>query len=349
VKKIINEPTDSSAKSQTRILRPDFLEKIEKRFPGLVEKIRIEIQHAENEFAGGELQDSFLWEHSLHVAYLAWKLAAEEKMDGFLAGLTALLHDAGKFEDGLYHRGEKPEEEGATKLARKILKSRVIGKTEREKIIEALKALYQEGAAANPLADLIHDADFLSKFGLMGVANFFIKTTLRGRNLHGAIMNHLSKELTYASLLPGNMRTSAGRKLARKKAMDSLNFYRNFLKEIRQVHGLGYRLKKVKISLPDSALKKSDSGSETSPVRGQSLRRIKTQRAPFIYFWLVMTNRCDWCGNGWQIQTDLDKGLKCRQVRARVVCRRCRNNYEVVFCLPEILPANSEQVSTLDL
>jgi hypothetical protein len=34
------------------------------------------------------------------------------------------------------------------------------------------------------------------------IANFFIKSTLRGRNLNGAIMNSLSKELTYASALP---------------------------------------------------------------------------------------------------------------------------------------------------
>jgi hypothetical protein len=291
----------------------EFLRAIDRRYPGVVDKIRQAIEKSEREFAGGDLEDSFLWEHSLHVAYLAWKMAKAGKKDATLAGLAALLHDAGKFQGGFYHRDNIPEEEASIEVASGLLKAAGVKDKDRQRLKDILINLHLEGAAGDPLTDLIHDADFLAKFGLVGVANFFIKTTLRGRNLHGAIMNHLSKEMTYAAALPCNMRTQAGRELAVKKSAESLDFYKNFLQELKDTQGLSYEIKKRRVTLPAGQPKKP---------------------AARVDVFLVMARKCERCGGKWAIKQSLKKGVKCRQVVFDLRCEQCGNGYQVNFCLP---------------
>ncbi len=298
-------------KHQTQ--QSEFLRAIDRRYPGTADKIRQAIEKSEREFAGGELEDSFLWEHSLHVAYLAWKMAKAEKKDATLAGLAALLHDAGKFQGGLYHRDRIPEEEASIEVASGLLKAAGVKEKDRQRLKDILIDLHREGVTGDPLTDVIHDADFLAKFGLVGVANFFIKTTLRGRNLHGAIMNHLSKEMTYAAVLPANMRTGAGRELAVKKSAESLDFYKNFLQELKDTQGLSYEIKKRRVELP--------SGQPKKPIAK-------------IEVFLVMARKCERCGGKWAIKQSLEKGVKCRQVVFDLRCQQCGNGYQVNFCLP---------------
>ncbi len=106
------------------------------------------------------------------------------------------------------------------------------------RVVRALRSLYNSGSGRSRLADIVHDADFLSKSGYLGVANFFVKSTLRGRNLESAAMDFLSRELTYAAVLPANMRTAAARRLAVRKSADGLRFYRSYLAELNEAHGL---------------------------------------------------------------------------------------------------------------
>jgi uncharacterized protein len=185
-----------------------------KRYPGLVARIQHLIEDSEKAFAGNspETEGSYLWEHTVHVASLAIKLAGEEKRDALLAALAALFHDAGKFAGGRYHDGDTPEEETAAARAETMLKKSRVAPADRAAVVDAIRALYREGRRSSPLADIVHDADFLSKFGYLGVAQFFIKSTLRGKTLRTAVMNSLSKELTYAACLALNMRTKAGRR-----------------------------------------------------------------------------------------------------------------------------------------
>ena len=226
---------------------------IRKRYPGLVSRAQGLIEDSEKSFAGNapEAEGSFLWEHTVHVATLAFKLAEAERRDPLLAAITALFHDAGKFDGGHYHAGEEAEEAGAARLAEPLLKRSRVPAADRESILGALGALYKEGVASNSLADIVHDADFLSKFGYLGVAQFFIKSTLRGRTLRTAIMNSLSKELTYAACLPLNMRTRAGRAAAAQKAEDTLGFYAGLLKELRDVHDLDFHIESIRLPHPD--------------------------------------------------------------------------------------------------
>jgi len=290
-----------------------FYTQLSARYPGLVEKIQAQIAESERSFAGNtpETDGSYLWEHTVHVASLAFKLAGEEKRDALLAALAALFHDAGKFAGGRYHGGDTPEEETAAARAETMLKKSRVAPADRAAVVDAVRALYREGRRSSPLADIVHDADFLSKFGYLGVAQFFIKSTLRGKTLRTAVMNSLSKELTYAACLPLNMRTKAGRAMASRKSVDTLAFYTGLLNELRDVHDLDFRVETVR--LPD-------------PRRPR--RRLEIR--------LVLPAACPACAGSWSVRPEVSEGKKCRTIEAHSACVRCGEAQEIAFCLPEL-------------
>ncbi|MGA2362270.1 MAG: HD domain-containing protein [Candidatus Aminicenantales bacterium] len=290
----------------------DFYKSLTARHPGLVERVRKLIEESEIKFTGGKIAaGGFLWEHTVLVASLAFRLAKMEKEDADLAAMTALFHDSGKFSGGRYHRDEKPEEEAAARLAREVLEDAELDMAAVGHVVRALRSLYNAGARRNKLADIIHDADFLSKFGLLGVAEFFVKSTLRGRNLETAIMNHLSKELTYAAVLPLNMRTESARKFAARKSGETLRFYRSFLAELKEAHGMDFKVR-------------------TPEVR-RSLGRPRR-----LKIMLVAPAVCGSCGRGWELDFRTEKGVKCERLEAAVRCAGCGATHEIAFCLPEI-------------
>ena len=280
--------------------------------PGLVERVRRTIEDAEKKFTGRkDGRDGFLWEHTVLVTAQSFKLAKAEKENPDLAAVTALFHDAGKFGGGRYHAGKKPEEEGSARLARKILEESGLGMADIGRVVRALRSLYNSGSGRNRLADIVHDADFLSKSGYLGVANFFVKSTLRGRNLESAAMDFLSRELTYAAVLPANMRTAAARRLAAKKSADGLRFYRSYLAELNEAHGLELRVRAVDV-----------------PRAGARTRKAKIS--------LVMPASCGACGGKWETALRTDKGLKCEKLEASFRCVACGEERTVSFCLPEM-------------
>ena len=280
--------------------------------PGLVERIRRTVEDAEKKFSGkDDGLDGFLWEHSILVAAQSYRLATAEKESADLAALTALFHDAGKFAGGRYHADDKPEEDEAARLARELLEEAGLKMSAIGHVVRALRSLYNPGARRNRLADIVHDADFLSKFGYLGVANFFVKSTLRGRNLETAVMDYLGKELTYAAVLPANMRTAAARRLAVRKSADTQRFYRAFLDELKDAHGMEFRIRTVDVRRP----------------AGRS-KRVRVS--------LAMPASCGACGG--KLETDLrtEKGLKCEKLEASIRCGACGDKRTVSFCLPDI-------------
>ena len=292
-----------------------FIRSISDLYPGLIEKVKETIEASEKEYerrTSGQA-GSFLWEHTLHVASLAFELALDEGLDPVMPSLAALFHDAGKFAGGVYHKGSRPEEEDSAALAEVVLGKTGVPWAAIAKVRKAIRALYDEKAGRDPVADLVHDADFLSKFGYLGIANFFIKSTLRGRNLNGAIMNSLSKELTYASALPSNMRTEAGRRAAIKKARDTQKFFRALLHELKETLGAEYRLRKACVFRP-----------------GDDERMIEVR--------LVIPATCASCGGTWKRELDLEKGVKCLTMNALLRCSDCGDSYTISFCLPEVPP-----------
>jgi HD superfamily phosphodiesterase len=280
--------------------------------PGLVERIRKIIEDAERRFSRKkDGKPGFLWEHTVLVAAQSYGLAKAEKENRDLAALVALFHDSGKFAGGRYHSGDKPEEEAAARLARATLEEAGLKMADVGHIVRALRALYRSGASRSRLADIVHDADFLSKFGYLGVANFFVKSTLRGRNLESAVMDYLSKEMTYAAVLPSNMRTAAARRLAVKKSADTLRFYRAYLRELEDAHGIDFRIRTVEVPKPGG--------------RGR--------KVPVT---LVLPVACGACGGRWEACYRTEKGLKCKKLEAELRCSACGEKRTISFCLPEL-------------
>jgi len=290
----------------------DVIGDVEARFPGLTAKIKRLIEKAEREFSGKpEPGDSFLWEHTIHVASICHGLARAEGRDPVIPAVAALFHDAGKFAGGGYHEGDRTEEEEAAKIAERILRGSRMTAGDRRRVTAGLRALYHPGARKNFIADAVHDADFLSKFGALGIANFFIKSALRGKTLRDTIMNQLSKELTYASCLPFNMRTLAGRRLAGKKAGDTAAFFRSLLGELKRAGIADFTIRKLRFT----------TGSP-------SLRTVGIR--------LAVPRSCGVCGGRWRISTKTEPGIKCEKLEAGLVCARCGAASSVSFCLPEI-------------
>jgi putative nucleotidyltransferase with HDIG domain len=295
-----------------------FTDAVSARYPGLIGRVREHIETAEREYTekSGGPAGGFLWEHTRHVAHLAFELARVEGIDPVLAAVAALFHDAGKFAGGEYHLDDRPEEEDSALLAGSILEKEGAQKEFTARVERTLRALYKEEERRNRAADVVHDSDFLAKFGYLGVAGFFIKSTLRGKNLDRAIMDALSKELTYAAALPANMRTEAGRSAAAKKSRASLKFFRSLLGELNDVHGAQYRIESASVEIPG--------------MKGGKARLR-----------LVVPAACAACGGTWSREMSVEPGLKCRKLTAVLRCRGCGSGRSLSFCLPEIPAAKA--------
>jgi HD superfamily phosphodiesterase/predicted RNA-binding Zn-ribbon protein involved in translation (DUF1610 family) len=288
---------------------------VEERFPGLIAKIREVIENSEKDY---EIQngkdssaESHLWEHTTHVASLAFRLARAEKRQPLLPTLAALFHDAGKFAGGSYHVENTIEEEESSETAKRILGEAGMKPAELAKTLTGIKALYNEKTSKNAIAAIVHDADFLSKFGAMGVAAFFTKAALRGRTLESAMLGWLSKELTYAACLPQNMRTAAGKKLAAQKARDTIVFFRKLLGELRESGGVDLRIRRLRISDPRS-------------------------RKKHLEILLAASLKCPQCGSSWQSAWFTEDGVKCTKLNVDWHCADCGSSLGASFCLPEV-------------
>lgn len=295
-----------------KIKKPEFERIVEKRSPGLVGRIRAEIEAAEKEFDGAARKGgSFLWEHTSHVAAIGLSLARAEKRPPVLPVLAALFHDAGKFAGGRYHEDDTAEEESAAQVAERILKDARFPAKGIAAVSIALRSLYDEQARKTWISDIVHDADFLAKFGALGAAQFFVKSTLRGRTLRQAVVHSLSKELTYAACLPANMRTAAGKRLAKRKSTESLAFYRSLMREMKEAEG------------PDL-----------------SVRRLRVQPAGAghgaVEVQLAVPRACPACGGRGAVTFSTEAGLKCEKLEALWACRACGESATYAFCLPEI-------------
>ena len=307
-------PFNMQARQQPESRR-DFVEALEARYPGLVEKVKEYIQGGERAFTKKKAGEagSFLWEHTLLVAGLADRIARQDGLDADAAVLAALFHDAGKFSGGRYHEDGRPEEGAAARFAEGAMRAAGVNASLRRRVVAALRALYGPRVDRMPLAAVVHDADFLAKAGTLGAAAFFIKSTLRGRTLLDAVRNSLSKELTYAAALPENMRTGAGRRLAARKARTTQSFFRGLLGELRESQGLDLRV--VRSSVPLTGRRPLD-------VR------------------LALSRTCDACGGRtWRPVFSTERGVKCETLEARVECGRCGNGFRVSFCVPEVASA----------
>ena len=293
----------------------NWAQAVEESFPGLIAKVRKEIENSEKNFeiqnGKNDSAESHLWEHTTHVASLAFRLARAENHPPLLPTLAALFHDAGKFADGRYHCENTIEEEESAEMAKRVLAGSGMKPAEINKVFSGVKALYNEKASKNSIAAIVHDADFLSKFGAMGIAAFFTKAALRGRTIESAMLGYLSKELTYAACLPQNMRTAAGKKMAAQKARDTIVFFKKLLGELKETGGVRININRFRISDPRS--------------RDKELEIL-----------LAASPECPQCGRSWKPACFTEDGVKCTKLNVEWHCTDCGGSLGTSFCLPEV-------------
>ena len=283
------------------------------RFPHLIKKVKTAIEASEAAYTLTPESDSFLWEHTLYVAAMTMTLAEKEKQDPLLSVVAALFHDSGKFMGGTYHEGEIPEEQIGAGIAEKLLQAVGFSPSDIDRVVEGLLGLYNDQKDKNPISQMVHDADFLVKFGYMGFANFFEKSVLRGRTMRHSILKSLSKELTYGASLERNMFTASGKKMARSKAAITRTLFENYLGELKAA-GIGaYEIKEMDFNCCE--------GPE--------------DLIPLV---LVLPVCCDDCGAKITITFGRERGIKCEKLMVDIGCSRCRKNtgYDFSFCLPEL-------------
>lgn len=283
----------------------DMDELINKRSPKLLGKIKQSIQKSESDFnkENSSYETNFLWDHSYRVGKIAYTLALREGVNPLIPTLAALFHDAGKFVLGQYHVDNLPEEAHSASIAESILKAEGFSSKEIQLVLSAISALYSDQMECDIHCQIVHDADRLEKSGLLGVANFFTKATLRGKNLSDALSSSLSRELTYANASPKTMLTKSGRLFAIEKSKKSISYFEGLLEEL-ELFGIGKFYSKKTLL---------DTGVELI---------------------LVVPENCSYCNGEYQITITTEKGIKCEKLTAHFSCNRCEEQYDISFCLP---------------
>ncbi len=292
----------------------DLKKLIDPNYPGLLDSIQNKITKAEKDYEKPREkdQDSFLWEHSVFVAVLVLKICRMENKDPLIPVVAALFHDIGKFEGGRYHDNNIPEEKNSARIAAEILTSFGLKKSDIDLVTTGLTALYDEETQNNSISDIIHDADFLSKTGYLGVANFFLKSAKRGQNLYTSLSQNLSKELTYASTLPGNMKTPAGENLAEKRSRSLRLYFEGLIQELQDLDIARFEIREETLPCPQKT--------------GEDLKFI-----------MVFPESCPSCAVGLSPEYSFVQGIKCTELAVLISCVNCPSTIRMSFCLPEIL------------
>lgn len=283
---------------------------VSEKFPGLYENIKNVIEETESTF-NRDMKDSHLWEHTIHVSLIALRLAEKGNIDPLPIVLAALFHDSGKFAEGDYHKDDIPEEARSVKIAEKIMKDLKVPDKLIGIVSGTIRSLYMEGEKQSKLTDIIHDADFLSKSGAAGIAQFFIKGTLRGENLINRLVNSATKELTYSENMSSNMRTVSGRNIAKKDRIFTKTFFRELFADLKM---------KGVIDLVTGEIK------------------VKKERCKkHIKIVTVAERTCGNCSADPGFSTSFETGIKCEKLVLTLSCPECGERIrETSFCLPEI-------------
>ena len=289
---------------------------LESRYPGLyasIEKVLVETEARYND-QNGQASSEFLLEHTRRTAAIAHKISALEGVDSFLPTLVALYHDAGKFHDGAYHQDGIPEEEHAARLAEKMLTEFGLERRAIEAVLQALRALYDDSLVCIGAARIVQDADRLEKLGALGVGAFFTKAALRGRGLVDALVQSLSRELTYARVAPRSMLTASGKKLAMEQAPRTIAFFDNLLEQLENWGIASFVCHTIVL---DEDFRTRDGAI----VRGMEVS-------------VAMLSYCPDCEGSLALTHKREKGVKCERFTARFECVHCSYASETSLCLP---------------
>jgi len=289
---------------------------LDARLPGLYASIGKMLVEAEAEFndKSGQAPSEFLLEHSLRTAAIAHRISAMEEVDAFLPTLVALYHDAGKFHEGRYHQDGMAEEEHAALIAQKMLADFGLERSDVESVLEALRALYDERLPCIGPCRIVQDADRLDKLGALGVGAFFTKAALRGRGLVDALVQTLSRELTYARAAPRSMFTATGRRLAALQAPKTIAFFDNLVDQLEDWGIAAFARHTI-------ALEEDFRTRDGATVRGMEVTIAMLRACPDCQAALALTHR-------------REQGIKCERFIATFSCSQCSYSGGTSLCLP---------------
>jgi uncharacterized protein len=256
----------------------------------------------------------FLLEHTQRTAAIAHALSAMEGVDPFLPALVALFHDAGKFHGGEYHKDDIAEEEHAAILAGTMLAEFGMERGEIDTALHALRALYDDRLPCDGPCRIVQDADRLEKLGAMGVGAFFTKATLRGRGLVDALVQTLSRELTYAVTAPRSMFTESGKKIACEQAAKTIAFFDDLLRDLERWGIAAFERRALVVE------------GDFRTRGGDRVREVEVT--------IVMPRACPDCAEPIGLSHMCERGVKCDKLTARLACPGCGYARETHFCLP---------------
>ncbi len=260
------------------------------------------IRREEASYDGSSNVPDSLMGHLERVAVYAVRLASKEGVDPMRAELAGLFHDAGKFHGGTYHEDNKPEEEYSIEVLHQLAEDDVLSPDIIEDVSDAIRQLYRDDFKQTPLSMVLFDADNLDKIGLLGIANYFIKSGLRGRGITTEMITDLTVELTYARYAARRFYTKTGRALAERRSTDTIHFIHHFL-----------------------ATLKEDGLFET---------RIEHALVSDVELEVVTPSACH-CGAAMKIkQTWIEQGVKCTEIHLEIACSSCGNKQKIKFCRP---------------
>ena len=257
-----------------------------------------EVEHIQE----NKLSDS-LWGHSERVALIAERLGLAEGIDLTACRLAGLFHDAGKFGGGSYHKGDKPEEERSVSVFRKLTGGKGFATDLIDQVEESILQLYRNDPEQTLLTKVLFDADNLDKLGLLGIANYFIKTGLRGDGLSASVLYRATVELTYARHAPACLTTKTGREIARKRAPKTIAFFQELLDSLREEGLFDFRINEVifnKLSLD-----------------------------------VVTPAACN-CGEQFSLKISEVPGIKCSEIHLMHICQSCQTKHQLRFCRPRL-------------
>ncbi len=289
---------------------------LEARFPGLhaaIEEMLVEAEARYNQRTS-QAPSEFLLEHTRRTAAIAHKISTMEGVETFLPSLVALYHDSGKFNGGEYHRDDVPEEEHAAVLAGTMLAAFGVERSDIEAVQEALRALYNDRLPFVGPCRIVQDADQLDKLGALGVGAFFTKAALRGRGLIDALVNTLSRELTYASAAPRSMFTETGKKFASEKAAKTIAFFNDLLDDLESWGIASFERRAI---ILEEDFRTRD---------GASVQKMEVT--------IVMPRTCPDCEAPLRLTHRRGRGVKCEKLTATFACVGCGYARETSFCLP---------------
>lgn len=289
---------------------------LESRYPGLHARIEQTLIEAEARYnrQTRQARSEFLLEHTQRTAAIAHRIAAAERVDALLPVLVALYHDAGKFHEGEYHRDDVPEEEHAAVLAGRMLAESGAQDAEIEAVRAALRALYDDRMACPPSSRIVQDADRLDKLGALGVGAFFTKATLRGRGLTDALVQTLSRELSYALAAPRSMLTETGKLLAGEQAAKTVAFFDELLNDLERWGIAAFERRPLEVE------------GNFRARSGASVHKVQVT--------IVMPRTCPDCEAPIALTHRSERGLKCDMLKARFACQACDYARDIAFCLP---------------